>query len=348
VQAAEAPPPAQKPGPDTAVANAPTEKPAGPAGTPKPAARTSQDPAPPEEKPSPKRAAAAAEKEPDAGARAGEPGKPRGQTVIPDELLAETAQPKDAPDGGTRPRKPESDPEAAAEATGGTGVPSPDRPPSRPRPASGSEPEPSPGLPIPGAEITFQSARVRRFLDSGGAALDGRVVDADTGKAVDAADIEAWMGTRSVEAETDPQGRFRFEGLIPGSRLMLWITSAPTHVQERTEVVVPANQTSFQATFRLLSRTALPGGSVDGGAGMFLTRRGSRTVVTGLAAFGPAEKAGVKVGDAIVAVGKRQVGELGPGAIDFLLRGTIGSDLELTVQTGSASPRKLTMQRSAR
>ena len=334
------------------MALAPTEKPPASAGTTKAtgkATATAQNPPPPDDKPSPEKSA---EKEPDAGTRSGEPAKPRGQTVIPDELMAETAQPKVAPggpDGGSRPRRPESDPAtAAAEATGGTGAPSPDDRPGRPRQASGSEPEPSPGLPIPGAEITFQSARVRRFLDSGGAALDGRVVDADTGKVVDAADIEAWMGTRSVEAETDPQGRFRFEGLIPGSRLMLWITSAPTYVQERTEVVVPANQASFQATFRLLSRTALTGGSVDGGAGMFLSRRGSRTVVTGLAAFGPAERAGVKVGDAIVAVGKRKVGELGPGAIDYLLRGTIGSDLELTVQTGSAGPRKLTMQRSAR
>jgi predicted metalloprotease with PDZ domain len=202
-------------------------------------------------------------------------------------------------------------------------------------------------LPIPGAEITFQTARVRRFLDSGGSSLDGRVVDADTDKAVGDADIEAWMGTRSVEAETDNLGRFRFEGLIPGSRLTLWITSAPTYVQERTEVVVPEQQQSFQATFRLLDRATNPG-AVDGGAGLFLSRRGNRTVVTGLAAFGPAERAGIRVNDTIVAVGKRKVLDLGPGAIDYLLRGHIGSQVELTVQTGSEASRKVLLQRSAR
>ena len=188
---------------------------------------------------------------------------------------------------------------------------------------------------------------MRRFLESGGAALDGRLVDVDTGKAISGAEIEAWMGTRSVETESDDQGRFRLEGLVPGSRLNLWISAAPSFVQERTEVSVPPDRPGFQSTFKMLSRSA-SAGAVDGGAGMFLSRRGSRTVVTGLAAFGPAEGAGVRVGDAIVAVAQRKVGELGPGAIDFLLRGPIGSEVQLTVQTGSQSPRRVTLRRSAR
>ena len=155
------------------------------------------------------------------------------------------------------------------------------------------------------------------------------------------------MGTRAVETESDAQGRFRFEGLVPGSRLQLWISAAPNFVQERTEVAVPVQSPTFQATFKMLSRATIKG-AADGGAGLFLTRRGGRTVVTGLAAFGPAERAGVRVGDTIVAVGKRKVGELGPGAIDYLLRGAIGSEIELQVQTGSGAARKVTMQRSAR
>ncbi len=290
-------------------------------------------PAPPEEA-----AAAPAEPEP-------EP-EPGAQKLTPDELLAESAQRKPGPgaaDAGSRVRDP---------SPVGAGGPSPDEPPTpdRPRAPSPSQPEPAIGgdpLPIPGGEVTFQSARVRRFLDSGGASFDGRLVDADTGRAIAGADIEAWMGTRSVEGESDGEGRFRFEGLVPSSRLMLWITAAPTYVQERTEVQVPEQKTSFQSTFKLLSRAAATG-ALDGGAGMFLTRRGSRTIVTGLAAFGPAEKAGVRVGDAIVGVGNRKVGELGPGAIDYLLRGTIGSELELHVQTGSHPPRRLVMRRSAR
>jgi hypothetical protein len=291
------------------------------------------------------------ERAPDAGAA--RPGASAGRpaALTPAELLAETAQPRTVPGGPDAGRAPAPSEAVGAAPPAGGGASDDDQKPTRPGPPPGSSrPASSSGddpLPIPGAEITFQAARVRRFLDSGGASLDGRVVDADTDKAVASADIEAWMGTRSVEAETDDLGRFRFEGLIPGSRLTLWITSAPTYVQERTEVVVPEQKPSFQGTFRMLNRSSNPG-AVDGGAGLFLSRRGNRTVVTGLAAFGPAERAGVRVNDAIVAVGKRKVVDLGPGAIDYLLRGSIGSPIELTVQSGSDQPRKVLLHRSAR
>jgi hypothetical protein len=226
----------------------------------------------------------------------------------------------------------------------------PERPGRIARAESAPEPEsPIPGerLNIPGADIGLQTVRVRKFLENGGATLDARLVDIDSGNAIAGADIEVWMGTKSVDAESDAEGRFKLEGLVPGSKINLWITAAPAYVQERTEVTVPAQRPAFQSTFRMLSRSAISG-VVDGGAGLFLTRRGPRTVVTGLAAFGPGERAGIHVGDAIVSVGKRKVGDLGPGAIDYLLRGPIGSQVEIGVQSGSEPPRKVTVQRSAR
>jgi C-terminal processing protease CtpA/Prc len=71
-------------------------------------------------------------------------------------------------------------------------------------------------------------------------------------------------------------------------------------------------------------------------------------VVTGLTAFSPAERAGIQAGEAIVAVGKRDVTGLGPGAIDFLLKGPMGSEVTLTVQAARAPPRTLTLKRSGR
>ena len=50
----------------------------------------------------------------------------------------------------------------------------------------------------------------------------------------------------------------------------------------------------------------------------------------------------------MVAVGKRDVTALGPGAIDFLLKGPMGTEVTLTVQAGSAPPRTLTLKRSGR
>ena len=64
--------------------------------------------------------------------------------------------------------------------------------------------------------------------------------------------------------------------------------------------------------FRLLPR-ASGTGSRDAGVGLYLGRRGARTVVTGLTPWGPAERAGIQMGEAMVAVGKRNVAEPGPG-----------------------------------
>jgi predicted metalloprotease with PDZ domain len=152
------------------------------------------------------------------------------------------------------------------------------------------------------------------------------------------------MGTRALNAETDAKGEFRLEGLVPSSTVTVWLTASPGFVQERTEVSIPSGRPKLELTFRLLPRTAVKV-LHDGGVGLFLSRRGNRPVVTGLTAFGPAEQAGIVAGDAILAVGKRDVSALGPGAIDYLLRGQSGSEVELTVQTAKQPPRKLILRR---
>ncbi|HEY0706489.1 MAG TPA: PDZ domain-containing protein, partial [Polyangia bacterium] len=180
-----------------------------------------------------------------------------------------------------------------------------------------------------------------------GSTLLGRVLDADTGTGVADAQIEAWMGTRSIHAETDGEGRFRFEGLAPGSRITIWITATTKYVQERIDLAVPGGSGgNFNTNFKLLPRSANAGRS--GGIGVFLNRRGGKTVITGLDAFGPAERAGVQIGDTIVAVGNRQTADLGPGAIEYLLRGAIGGDVEITVAGKSGAPRKLSLKRTGR
>jgi hypothetical protein len=257
------------------------------------------------------------------------------------------ARGKGAPDAGVAALVDRSEEAAAPAASDLMGVPRH----ARKRASASDEPKglPIPGgpLPIPGAQVAFNSERVERFMAEGGAALDGRLVDADGGKPVAGAQIEAWMGTKSIHAESDERGLFSFQGLVPGSRLTLWITAAPAFVQERTEVAVPASRPKFEATFGLLPRAAVAG-TQEGGVGMFLARRGNRTVITGLVAFGPGERVGLRVGDAIVAIGKRNVAELGPGAVEYLLRGPIGSEVTLTVQSPGAAARPVTLKRSAR
>ena len=193
------------------------------------------------------------------------------------------------------------------------------------------------------------STIVDRFIEQGGRALGGVVVDVESRSPVSGARVEVWMGMRTMLTETDAAGRFRFDGLVPGSRVTLWITASPTYVQEHSDVRIPAERSLLDARFGLLTRQASRSdGDGDGGIGIFLGHRADRLVVTGLTAFGPAERGGVAVGDIVLAISGRSVAGLGPGAVDHLLRGRIGSEMELKIQSPGSEPRRVSLHRVAR
>jgi hypothetical protein len=305
------------------------------------------------------------------------PGKPASTPAAPSGPELGKATPPSPPTGKTdagapagtkvavttaaKPPRDDSPIDIEAEGLGraDAGPPGPDfaNAPRRERtsPSSHSDPLPPPPtasipggpLKIPGGKVNLDSQRVDRFLEEGGSAMNGRVLDADSGAGVADAQIEAWMGTRSIHGETDSEGRFRFEGLVPGSRITLWLTATTKYVQERIDITVPGGTSNpFNTNFKLLPRSA--GGGRSGGIGVFLNRRGGKTVVTGLDAFGPAERAGVEIGDSIVAVGNRQTADLGPGAIEYLLRGPLGANVEVSVAGKTGAPKKLTLKRTGR
>jgi hypothetical protein len=205
---------------------------------------------------------------------------------------------------------------------------------------------PSP-IALGAAQVTFRTTMADRFVDKGGCVLAGSVLDAESRAPVASALVEVWMGTKSMHGETDAAGRFRFEGLVPGSHVRVWITSAPRYVQERDELTLPADRPLVEAQFRMLGRHAA-GDDGAGGIGAFLGNRGGQPVITGLTAFGPSERAGVLVGDTILAIGGRNVADLGPGAVDDLLRGRIGSEVELQVQSPGGAPRRVKLRRVSR
>jgi hypothetical protein len=183
-----------------------------------------------------------------------------------------------------------------------------------------------------------------RFVAEGGSVMDGEVVDADSHAPIKGARVEVWMGTKSMHGETDAAGRFHFEGLVPGSRVKVWVTATPGFVQEHTELTVPADSSPASTQFRLLGRGN--GRGRNGGVGIFLGQDAGPPMVTGVTAFGPAERAGILVGDTIISIAGQDVSELGPGGVEHLLSGPIGSRVELVVQTGSAAPRRVTLRRS--
>jgi hypothetical protein len=349
------------PAPDGANAGAPAAKPTAaaksdpakppPVGKPDPATKspTPDQPATAKAAGAGAKPAAAASPEPAAVAKAD-----AGAAAKPGKAVAPT---KPAPQAAVVTNTPALNVEAEQLARRDAG-PGPDyaNAPRRAKGGSGNTPPPEPPPPtkaipggplaIPGSKVDFESKRVERFMEEGGTTLAGRVLDADSGKGVDDAGIEAWMGTRSIHADSDESGAFRFDGMKPGSRVTLWITATQKYVQERIEVVIPADKPRLEATFKLLPRASASGHA--GGIGVFLSRRGGHTVISGLDAFGPAERAGLTIGDAIVAIGKRNVSELGPGAIEYLLRGTIGEDVEISVASNDAAARKVTLKRAGR
>jgi hypothetical protein len=206
-----------------------------------------------------------------------------------------------------------------------------------------ADPEASP-IDLPGPSYQPDVLKLNRFVDEGGCVLAGQVLDADDRDPVAEAVIEVWMGNRSIRTRTDNGGRFRLDGLVPGSQVTLWVTSSSEHVQDRAELTVPTGRNQMELVVRLLKRNAALGPR-EAGVGLFLARRGGSTVVTGLTAWGPAERAGIRVGDVIVAVNGRNATDLGPGAVAYLLKGKLGSHVVLIVKTPGEAPRKLTLTR---
>jgi hypothetical protein len=188
--------------------------------------------------------------------------------------------------------------------------------------------------------------RVARFLEAGGSDLEGRVVDVDTGRAVAGISVEARFEGRAVEVETDDAGAFSMRGLVPGSKVLVWIGGRRDHmVAERFDVRIPDDgKKADLGVIKLLNGNEVAP-QLDGWIGIYLTRRDERVRVNAVNAWVPASRAGIEVGDIILSVNGRDVREVGPRTVGFLLRGPIGSALTLEVESGNGKRRKLTLQR---
>jgi PDZ domain len=188
--------------------------------------------------------------------------------------------------------------------------------------------------------------RVERFAATGGAVLEGRVVDADTGKALAGTSVHAHHAGTFVETHTDDAGAFRIPGMLPTTRVSVWIgRRGDPFVDEHLEIAMPGDgQTAVAGTVRLLRGDELAP-RLRGWVGVFVGRRAGHIVVSGVSPWLSADQAGLQLGDQILAVDGRDVTGLGPRAVAFLMRGAVGVALRLTVRTGSGEPRKLRLAR---
>jgi hypothetical protein len=191
--------------------------------------------------------------------------------------------------------------------------------------------------------------RVARFANTGGASLQGRVVDADSGRPVSGAVVEAVLAERFIEGRTDAGGTFQMAGMLPGTRVRIWVGGKhDPFVAERIDVGVPSEgQVADAGVIRLVRGDELAS-RLDGWVGLFVARRGGRVQVSAVSPWLPADRAGVQVGDWLVSIDGRDVAGLGPRAVAFLLRGPPLSSVALVVDGHDGTRRKLSLERVVR
>jgi hypothetical protein len=240
-------------------------------------------------------------------------------------------------------------------------APAPDRATAPGRPGASARP---PGRAVAGNEAGRRAAEganpgapdeegdlvlVDRFALRGGASLVGRVFDAETGRPVGGVVVEARLAGRYMEGSTDPIGTFRMAGMLPGTRVVVWIGGKrDPYIAERVEVAIPAVGPLAEAGVVRLLRGDELAERLDGWVGLFVARRSGHLTVSAVSPWLPAERAGIQVGDILISIDGRDVAGLGPRAVTFLLRGPAGTEAAVVAEDRVGVRRKLALQRVVR
>ena len=198
-------------------------------------------------------------------------------------------------------------------------------------------------------ELAGDLVLVPRFVPNGGATLEGRVVDAESGRSVSGVTVEARHAGKYMKATTDGIGRFHLVGVPPWTRVVVWIgDKRGPYIAERIDVAIPGEgQKADTGLVRLLPGDEM-GPRLDGWVGLFVARRGGRVTVSAVSSWLPADRAGVKAGDVLISVNGRDVAGFGPRATTYLLRGPPATTVSLVIEDHSGARRRLTLDRVSR
>ena len=219
---------------------------------------------------------------------------------------------------------------------------------AEPRTASGGDsPRRSSGIPRPHGEDEPGLKRVARFVaGGGGASLKGRAFDAETGRPIAGAIVDARLGDTFVEVETDSGGAFRMPGMLPGSRVTVWVIGrADLYVAESVGVSMPGEgETADAGVVGLIHGNELAA-RLQGWVGLFAVRRGDSNVVGAISPWLSADRAGIQVGDVLLSIDGRDVRTLGPRATNFLLRGPAGTKASIVARDRQGTRREVELER---
>jgi protocatechuate 3,4-dioxygenase beta subunit len=194
------------------------------------------------------------------------------------------------------------------------------------------------------------SRRDLRLTVRGSAALKGRVIEYGSGMPIPSAQIVAQGAGLDLQTTADQAGRFELVGVPMGQLTSLFVHSYwETHVRENQEITVPPEGGSITLPDIKLHPGKLDWAAPDAGfTGMSPVTRDGRPVVRALRPGQPAEAAGVKVGDYILAIDGKSTADACASTVDFWMRGSAGAPLTVNVQTPGSNPRDITFVRAGR
>ena len=177
----------------------------------------------------------------------------------------------------------------------------------------------------------------------------GRIVDGETGAPIADAQISHWQAGRNV-VTSDPQGAFALRALPTDKQLRLRVEKAGGYLADVINVMVPASTPEVDVGTTRLMRGNWDtrfGKGVQGLTGINSELRDGKVYVSKVRPGTPAQTAGIRVGDRIVAVDGKPVDGLGHRARSYLLQGDPGTDVTLSIETSGAPARAVTLRRMA-
>lgn len=199
------------------------------------------------------------------------------------------------------------------------------------------------------AGLTLAAGKPRRDLRvivGPACTIRGRVVDAETGVGLADVAIGVQGNREHVHALTDREGAFTIERQVPGRTLALSIRGPRGHMPEMREVTLPDGPEAHIAPIRLLAHRPderAPIGMAH--PGFSTSPREGPTTVEKVAPGSPAARAGIKVGDRVIAIGGRDASQLGSWTTTILLRGPAGSRVQVILENVRGGRRTVELER---
>jgi hypothetical protein len=201
--------------------------------------------------------------------------------------------------------------------------------------------------------VTLRAAENRTGLRvdlASGVRIIGRVMDMDRGQPIAGAAVSATSvgpGSRPVSTTADGQGAFVLDG-VPSDEAIQLFAAPDGYVPDGPEVEPPRGKSQIEVGAIKLIRGSVDDPGRHGVTGVRIASRDRRVLVAQVEPGMPADKAGIKPGDTILAIDGRDVRELGPTSLMYLMSGQPGSpvSVELRPPRGPA-PRTVVVTRVA-